>query len=301
MEGGFTLLENDTEQCTNPWCGMDLRVSGPDEALSRARIDQIFFWHYFLLRCPHPGQRAFIENANATINALACSNRYGKTTILAGRHFHKNIFKVGAEHLYLDPGEDGYEFNVRNFLRTRYRTVHTAGEWDQAAEVWEDAQKLIAESPRLAMLITSDKKSMPPHINFLGGARWLFRTLGIKGSGIDGKNFYLLSIDEGGWIMDLEEMMRNVLQIRIADVRGQIDVVGTFKPGMSKDFFKICVRASAATGVGISFDHRSQSEGTEVDEDQAASLDEAIFKYAADVGFDLTGEIIRAKELGVID
>jgi hypothetical protein len=278
-------------------------VSGPDEALARARIDQVFFWHYFLLRCPHPGQRKFILHADATINALACSNRYGKTTILAGRHFHKCIFKVGAEHLYLNPTRDPenpYEFDLRKFQRTRYRTVHTAGEWDQTSEVWEDAQRLINESNRLAMMIVNTKKSMPPHIDFLGGARWMFRTLGVRGSGIDGKNFYLLSIDEGGWIQDLEEMMRNVLQIRVADVRGQIDVVGTFKPGMSKDFFKICVRASAATGVGIGFDHRSQNEGDDYDESRQ-SLDEAIYAYAREVGFDLTEEIRRAKALGVID
>jgi hypothetical protein len=287
------FLDADQEQCSNPWCEMDLRVSSPEEAFFRARSDQAFFWHYFLLRCPHPGQRQFIESATATTNLLACSNRYGKTTMLAGRHFHKNIFKVGAESRYLDP--ETFVFDVDSFIRTRYRTAHTAGEWDQASEVWEDAQKLINESERLAVMVKNVKRSPPHEIEFINGSKWLFRTLGVRGSGIDGKSFYLLSIDEGGWISDLEEMMNNVLSIRVADVRGQIDIVGTFKPGMAKDFFKLCVKASAATGAGLSFDHRSDSEGEQTD------LDGSLIAYAKEFGFDIEAERARAKAMGAMD
>ena len=286
------LIDPDQTYCPNPWCQLDFAVNSAEEAFERARGDQSFFWHFFLLRCPHPGQRQFIENANATTNLLACSNRYGKTTLCAGRHFHKNVFKIGAEERYLS---NEYVFNLDAFVRTRYRTVHTAGEWDQAAEVWEDAQKLINESERLAAFVKNIKKSPPYEIEFIHGAKWLFRTLGVRGSGIDGKSFYLLSIDEGGWITDLEEMLHNVLTIRVADVRGQIDILGTFKPGMAKDFFKLCVRASAATGAGIAFDHRSDDEGESVD------LDGAIRAYAKHFGFDLDAEITKAKALGIID
>lgn len=274
-----------TDRCPNDWCGLDLQVEDPTVAFARAREDQAFFWHYFLNRCPHLGQREFVTNAQATINALACSNRYGKTTLLAGMHFHANIFKTGAEERYLD---DNGVIDLDAFRKTRYRTVHSAGEWDQASEVWEDAHKLINENERLAAFVSDKPKSKPPHIEFFHGARWLFRTLGVNGSGIDGKSFYLLSIDEAGWISNLEEMMGNVLRIRVGDVRGRIVIVGTFKPGMAKDFYKICVRASAATGVGLSFDHRSVSDGEEID------LDASVRKYAKEFGFDLDGEIAKA-------
>jgi hypothetical protein len=290
------FIEPDQTVCRNPWCGLDFSVSSPEEAFERGRTSDSFFWHFFLLRCPHPGQLHFLENANATTNLLACSNRYGKTTMLAGRHFRKNVYKLGAEQRYLS---DDYEFNLDSFLRTRYRTVHTAGEWDQAAEVWEDAQKLINESARLASFVKNVKKSPPYEIEFIHGAKWLFRTLGVRGSGIDGKSFYHLSIDEGGWIVDLESMLHNVLTIRVADVRGQIDIVGTFKPGMAKDFFKLCVRASAKTGVGIGFDHRSDE--TETTEDQGYDLDAAIWAYAKQFGFDLEAEMVKARELGTVE
>lgn len=284
----------DPEQtlCTNPWCGLDFGVSSAEEAFERGRASDSFFWHFFLLRCPHPGQLRFLENAHANVNLLACSNRYGKTTMLTGRHVKKCIYKLGAEDRFLS---NDLEFNLDSFLRTRYRTAHTAGEWDQASEVWEDAQKLINESERLGAFVKNVKRSPPHEIEFINGAKWLFRTLGVGASGIDGKSFYHLSIDEGGWISDLEQMLNNVLTIRVADVRGQIDIFGTFKPGMAKDFFKLCVRASAATGAGIGFDHRSDDEGESVD------LDGAIKAYARQFGFDLDAEIAKARALGVID
>jgi hypothetical protein len=278
--------------CTNPWCNLDFSVGSAEEAFERGRRDQSFFWHFFLLRCPHPGQRDFIENANASTNLLACSNRYGKTTLCAGRHIHKCVYKVGAEERYVS---NDFKFDLRAFFRTKYRTAHTAGDWDQASEVLEDFERLVAESERLAALVKKVTKAPKVEVEFVNGAKWLFRTLGVRGSGIDGKSFYLLSIDEGGWILDLEEMLHNVLTIRVADVRGQIDILGTFKPGMAKDFFKLCVRAAAQTGAGIGFDHRSEDEGESVD------LDGAIRKYARDFGLDIDAEIVKAREMGIIE
>lgn len=286
------FIDPDQTVCENPWCGLDFSVSSAEEAFSRGRADQNFFWHYFLLRCPHPGQLEYVTKAEANLNLLACSNRYGKTTICAGRHFHKNIFKVGAEERFLS---NAFVFDQRAFTRTKYRTAHTAGEWDQTAEVLEDAEKLINESERLAAFVKKITKAPKVKIEFINGSEWLFRTLGVRGSGIDGKNFYLLSIDEGGWIVDLEEMLNHVLTIRVADVRGQIDILGTFKPGMAKDFFKLCVKASAATGAAIGFDHASEDEGESVD------LDGAIRKYAKEFGLDIDAEIAKARELGILD
>lgn len=281
-------ITTDTLVCPNPWCGLGFGHLGWEEALQRGRYDHSLFWHYFLLRCPHPGQLRFVSNAEATINALACSNRYGKTTLLAGGHFHANIYKTGAEPRYLD--ENG-AVDLAAYVREKYRTAHSAGEYDQVAEVHDDALRLIGDSPRLAAFIKNAPLSKPPHIDFINGSRWIFRTLGDNASGIDGKNFYLLSIDEAGWIKNLEEMMGNVLRVRVADVRGRIWIVGTFKPGVSIDFYKIAVRASAATGAALGFDHRAGD-----DDSEDTSLDAAVRKYAREFGFDLDGELARLRE-----
>ncbi len=252
------------------------------EALARGRADHQYFAKTFLGRTLHDGQLNFVNGAEAKINALATANRWGKTTVLSEMHFHAGIYKTGAEWRYLDL--DG-SFDLDAFTSLKYETVHTAGEWEQAAFVWEDALKLISENHKmLAPFVAAQPKSKPPFIKGINGWKWMFRTLGTNASNIDGKSIYLLSIDEAGWVADLEEMMRNVLRIRTADVRGRIVIVGTFKPGISRDFYKTCVRASAATGVAISFDHRTEAEEEAGD---AVNLDESIRRYLADYGINL--------------
>ena len=250
------------------------------DALARGRDDHQFFSKTFLNRTLHDGQLEYVESANATVNCLATANRYGKTTLLTHRHTHCCIYKIGGERRYLD---EAGEVDGEAFARLRYNTVHTAGGWETAALVWDEMHKILNESPRLAAFVKDAPRSKPPHIEFIHGSRWKFRTLGHNAEGVDGNSFYLISIDEAGWIENLEEMMQNVLRVRVADVQGMVDIVGTFKPGISKDFYKFCVRASAYTGRGLGFDHRDTAE----DDGVAESLDSSIRRYLAEYGIDL--------------
>lgn len=249
-------------------------------ALQRGREDHQFFSQVFLNRTLHDGQLEYVTNANATVNCLATANRYGKTTLLSHRHFHKNIYKTGGESRYID--ESGV-IDAAKYTRLRFNTVHTSALWETTALVWDEAHKLINENPRLAAFVKDAPRSKPPHIDFIHGARWKFRTLGHNAEGIDGNSFYLISIDEAGWIDNLEEMMANVLRVRVADVQGQVDIVGTFKPGVSKDFYKFCVRASAYTGIGLGFDHRD----TAAEETANETLDGSIRRYLGEYGINL--------------
>jgi hypothetical protein len=252
------------------------------ESFARGREDIQYFSQTFLNRTIHDKQLKFCVEAEAKVNALATGNRWGKTTVLSVRHYHKGIYKIGAEWRYLD--EDG-EFDLEAFTKLKYETVHTAGEWEQAAFVWEDMLKLITENQRmLAPFIANAPRSKPPHIKGINGWKTLIRTLGNNASGIDGKSIYYLSIDEAGWIADLDTMMSNVLRIRTADVYGIIDIVGTMKPGISRDFFRISLRAAAHTGVGITLDHRTEAE---LEEDADVSMSESIKRYLRDFGIEL--------------
>jgi hypothetical protein len=231
-------------------------------ALARGRKDTEFWWKFFLNRQPHPGQLEFHENCNATINALVTANRWGKTTLLPAIHLKAQMYKEGAEARYLTA--DG-KVDAQLFAKLRYRTIHTSENWQLASLVWDEALKLIQENPKLAAFIADTPHTLPPHIDTIFGGRWKFRTLGFDSRGIDGESYYLVSVDEAGWIEDLESQMGNVIRVRVADVRGRIIIVGTFKPGISRDFFKIAVRAAAHTGADIAFDHREELEaGLEV-------------------------------------
>ena len=250
------------------------------DAFVRGRNDPSFFCHFFMGRKLHDGQAKYMLEAEAKINCLATANRYGKTTLLCGRHFHRGFYKIGGEWRYMEP--DG-SISMDAFTKLKYETVHTAGEWEQASFVWEDALKIINENDRMRAFVSAMPKSKPPYIQGINGWKWLFRTLGVNASGIDGKSIYYLSIDEAGWVTALDEMMRNVLRVRTADVRGIIDIVGTFKPGISRDFYKICVRASIYTGVRIDFAHGD--DGEEIG--STVGLDGAISKYLEEFGINL--------------
>jgi hypothetical protein len=216
---------------------------------------------------------------------LPTSNRWGKTTVIPTRHYHKCIYKAGAEQRFLD--DDGAT-DLARFLSTKYETVHTAGEWEQAALGWHEALKLHGQNePLRAFVKGNPPRTLPPHIDFINGAKWMFRTLGPNASGVDGKSIYYLSIDEAGWLEKLLEMMNNVLRIRVADVQGIIDIVGTMKPGVSRDFYKIAVRAAAYTGETVVFGHAGVVED-EDDVRPAGSMDETVKKYLADFGIDIT-------------
>ena len=256
------------------------------QALARGRDDIQFFSQFFLHRTLHDGQLEFLQNAEATVNALATANRYGKTTLLLNLHAHGHIYKRGGEARYTD--ENGV-VDRGKFERLRYETIHTGKDTEEAYAVWHEAMRVKEESPAFNAFIKSAPLSLPPKIDFITKGRWKFKTLGHDASGIDGRSFYIVSIDEAGWIDDLEEKMRNVVRVRVADVRGRIVIVGTFKPGISKDFYATCVRASAYTGRAIGFDHRS-ADGEEVSDE---SLDASIKKYIREFvkrDFDRGGE-----------
>lgn len=255
------------------------------EALVRGREDHEFFGAVFLGRKPHAGQLEVLENAHATLNLLPTANRWGKTLLLPHLHTHSCIYKIGAEPRYLD--EAGI-FDQRAFEKVKYNTIHTAGDWETTALVWDEFHKLQNDSANLRAFIKDAPRSLPPHVDFITGSRWKFRTLGHDARGIDGNSFYVVSVDEAGWIEGLEEMLQNVIRVRIADVRGRIYLVGTMKPGISRDFFKLSARASAYTGAGVILDHRSALD----EEDEDTGLDSSLVKLCKEFGVDLEG--IRA-------
>lgn len=242
-------------------------------ALARGRYDHQFFSQFFLNRTLHDGQLEYAENANATINCLPTANRWGKTTLLLERHCHKNVYKTGGEPRYMDAERN---IDIEKFIRLKYHTIHVAEGWETSKLVWEDAHKTLGESARLQALVKDAPRSLPPHITFIFGSVWKFNTLGPAAQGIDGNSFYHVSIDEAGWIDGLERMMNNVIRVRVADVIGTIDLVGTMKPGISRDFFKYSVRAGSYTGRGVTFAHDT---GAESEGEQDERLDGSIRKY----------------------
>ena len=254
------------------------------EALARGREDVPFFAAYFCDRRLHDGQVDWVTNANGTINLLLTGNRWGKTSVCTIRHCHALFYKIGAEHRYTGP--DG-ELDPLAMFRLRYRTIHCAGLYETAEMVWDDFCALVRDNPRLGAWVKQPiPRTKPATVEFINGARWLFRTLGDHGEGIDGNSFYLITIDEAGWEPRLAKIVDNVARIRVADVGGRLDLVGTAKPGLSQEFFEIALRAQAYLGDTRALDHVPESRGPAV-LSQGVHIDPAVHGYALDAGVDL--------------
>lgn len=221
-----------------------------EEAVQRGRDDVEYWVETFLGQKLHAGQLEWMENAEATINVLPTANRWGKSHLIGIRHLYRAFYKMGSEWRWLGP--DGAA-DPQAFVKTKYKSLHCAQGWDTTALVWEEMLTLIA-LPGLAPFIKAAPRSMPPYIQLTNGAKILFRTLGPQGQGIDGTSLLYVSIDEAGWISNLKTIMDNVVLIRIADVQGMVDLAGTMKAGISRDFFQYAKRASVYTGRNITFD-----------------------------------------------
>ena len=228
------------------------------EAIMRGRGDVEFFARHYMGMQLHGGQLEWLHEAQARINLLLTGNRWGKTTTMMVAHTHAQFYKLGAEPRYVDA--DG-TVDVSRMARERYYTVHSAGLYDTAKEVWREFASLVKASPDLAVwLETPLPRSEPHEVNWMHGGRWLFRTLGDNGEGIDGRSFYLVTIDEAGYEKNIQEIIDNVARMRCADVRGRIHAVGTAKPGLSQGFFSLALQAQASLGDRRELDYRSESK-----------------------------------------
>lgn len=220
-----------------------------EQAIMRGREDPEFWVYFFLGERLHEGQLEWLLNANAQINVGATANRWGKSFVQMVRHFHKCFYKLGGESFYVKDGE----VDLDAYRNLRYETLHAAQGWETAEIVWGEAYKY-SSKPTLQPFITKRPKSIPPHITFSNGSVWRFRTLGADGSGIDGKSFYLITIDEAGWVENLDKIVNNVARVRTSDVQGCVDLMGTFKPGVSRAFYGYAKKAAAHTGSNLEFD-----------------------------------------------
>jgi hypothetical protein len=253
------------------------------QAIERGRDDVEFFAYHFCDLRLHSGQVEWLTSANATINLLLTGNRYGKTVSIGVRHLHCQFYKLGAEPRYMNP--DGTADRKR-FVRERYMTVHTAGLYETAEMVWNELDSLVKNNENLRpWLETPLPRSKPHEVRFLHNGRWYFRTLGDNGEGIDGKSFYLITIDEAGWEQKIESIIDNVARMRVADVRGMIDCVGTAKPGLSQGFFNLAIKAQAYLGDDRQLDHSGVSKRAA--DGSRPLVDPAVVEYGKRAGYDI--------------
>ena len=182
----------------------------------RCATDPVLFCNTFLPKKPHAGQQKWLVNSHQSINTLVPGNRWGKSTIIAEKHIHKCVFKVGIK---VKTREE--------WKRAEYETISVAMSADQAAIVFKEAKALLKDSP-LRVLVKAMRSTPFPHIIFANGSVFHCRSAHDDGKYIDGHAYRYLSIDEAGWITNLKSLMTNVIVMRLAG-GGEIDLIGTPK------------------------------------------------------------------------
>jgi hypothetical protein len=176
--------------------------------------DVILFLNVLSPKKPHPGQVTWLRESHRSINTLVPGNRWGKSTVIAMKHIHKCVFKVGQTREERLRGE-------------AYETISVAMSADQAEIVFKEAKRLLS-SKTLRPLVKSFRSSPFPHIVFHNGSVMHCRSAHDDGKYIDGHRYMYLSIDEAGWISNLRHLMTNVILMRLAG-GGEIDLIGTPK------------------------------------------------------------------------
>lgn len=214
--------------------GAPLATKVSDDALRRFIIrckrDPDFFVRIMLGETPHPGQKAWLEQARAYINVLRPGNRYGKSYVEGFRHLWHAWLKVGVPFV-----------SKEQWLKEPYETISLAVSDDQARIVYRLIQRFL-KAPAIAPFVAADRASPFPHIKLLNGSVIHVRSLAEAGKYVDGHSYRYMSVDEAGWIPDLKEIVTNVLLMRLAG-GGMLDLIGTPK-GIGSGLYWYWNRAS---------------------------------------------------------
>lgn len=181
----------------------------------------------------HEGQKTFYRNANAKVNILVPSNRWGKSIAAAIKHIHYNFYKVGVGR-----------GNTEAHQKAHYQTANLAPHSDATKPVFDAIKAIMTSSfpiPQedgtvvnnnclIEWFIDYDhiRNSTPYYIPFINNSGILFRSTGEdKGDSIQGKTFGYISYDEGGRSNHLEYELNSNIMPRLADLNGSLDLIST--------------------------------------------------------------------------
>lgn len=207
----------------------------------------------------HPGQIKYIEDTfrlKTKINLLVPANRYGKTTVAACLQIHAHFYKIGVP-----------TGNRRAWVKASYRTANVAPRSSLIEPLFNYIDQIMTSGFPINLpdgTITTNKcqiewfylkaqtRESPVHKQFFAFNSYIeHRTLGATAAdSLEGKPFGLITYDEGGRSMHLQDEVSGTLLARLFDWNGQLHIISTpdqgspsllyhkklFDQGMLKDY-----------------------------------------------------------------
>lgn len=160
----------------------------------------------------HPGQIEWLENSWEKENVLVTGNRWGKSFVSAVKVLHRAIYRI--RKLQYDRS-------------SKYRIVTASITQDQANIIFNQAVRLARESKIIEPLILSITKTPYPRIMFSNGAVIEARSTQNRGEYLLGHDYDLFLFDEVAFESDPEYVVEEVVQMRLADREGKLDLIST--------------------------------------------------------------------------
>lgn len=181
----------------------------------------------------HEGQLTYLRNANQKINLLVSANRWGKSVLMAVLHIHANFYKVGIGR-----------GNGEAWSRASYSTANLAPHSEATEPVFRAIKAILTSAFPIPQedggLLNNEcligwfldpehiRNSVPYLITYQNNCSTLFRSLGEdKGTSIQGKNFGIISYDEGGRSHNLDYEINSNIIPRLADLNGKLHIPST--------------------------------------------------------------------------
>lgn len=194
----------------------------------RAINDPVYFAREFLGLDPHRGQQRWLTSANRSENLLHTGNRWGKSLAQAVKFVHRCLFQI------------------RNPLHDRvgrYVAVNVSITLDQARIIFNEAVRLVRRLPSSDYLIDELIHTPFPMLRLTNGSILWARSSQRRGEYLLGHDFDFVTFDEAAFEPSPEEVVEEVLAMRVVDRAGQIDYTST--PRGKNWFYRKALRLAA--------------------------------------------------------
>ena len=160
----------------------------------------------------HKGQREWLENSTKAENVLVTGNRWGKSFVAAVKVLHRVICRLRK-----------LEFDRCG----RYHIVTASITQDQANIIFDQVVRIVRGLPWLEALMTTLVRTPYPRMTFGNGAVVEARSTQNRGEYLLGHDYDLFIFDEVAFESDPEYVVEEVIQMRLADREGKLDLVST--------------------------------------------------------------------------
>lgn len=187
-------------------------MSTPHPRWRQAIADPVYFAREFLGIDPHPAQARWLCNSTKPENLLHTGNRWGKSLSQAIKFAHRCLFQV-RNPLYDRAG--------------RYVAVNVSITLDQARIVFNETVRLLRRHPHADRFIDDLIRTPFPMLRLTNGSIMWARSSQRRGEYLLGHDFDFITFDEAAFESNPEEVVEEVLAMRVVDRAGQIDYTST--------------------------------------------------------------------------